>query len=30
MRKVELAERPGWRKTAQQEGFAFHTLDGER
>lgn len=30
MRKVEIAERPGWRKTAQQEGFAFHTLDGER
>ena len=30
MRKVELAERPGWRATAQQEGFAFHTLDGER
>ncbi len=30
MRKVELAERPDWRATAEREGFAFHTIDGER
>lgn len=30
MRKVELAERPNWRTTALREGFAFHTIDGER
>ena len=30
MRKVDLAERPDWRATAQREGFAFHTIDGER
>ncbi|WP_085674737.1 MULTISPECIES: glutathionylspermidine synthase family protein [unclassified Pseudomonas] len=30
MRKVELAERPDWRTTALREGFAFHTIDGER
>ncbi|MDI9778362.1 glutathionylspermidine synthase family protein [Pseudomonas putida] len=30
MHKVELAERPDWRTTALREGFAFHTIDGER
>jgi glutathionylspermidine synthase len=30
MRKVVLAERPDWRTTALREGFAFHTIDGER
>ncbi|WP_194792375.1 glutathionylspermidine synthase family protein [Pseudomonas sp. UFMG81] len=30
MRKVECAERPDWRATAEREGFAFHTIDGER
>ncbi|MBO9549708.1 glutathionylspermidine synthase family protein [Pseudomonas sp.] len=30
MRKVELAERPDWRTTALREGFAFHTIGGER
>lgn len=30
MRKVECAERPDWRSIAEREGFAFHTIDGER
>ncbi|KPM65337.1 glutathionylspermidine synthase family protein [Pseudomonas monteilii] len=30
MHKVELDERPGWRATALREGFAFHTIEGER
>ncbi|MBK4998702.1 glutathionylspermidine synthase family protein [Pseudomonas sp. S31] len=30
MRKVECDERPDWRATAAREGFAFHTIDGDR
>ncbi|MDF0733620.1 glutathionylspermidine synthase family protein [Pseudomonas entomophila] len=30
MRKVMLDERPDWRASAEREGFAFHTIDGER
>lgn len=30
MRKVDCDERPGWRATAEREGFAFHTIDGQR
>ncbi|MBJ9975222.1 glutathionylspermidine synthase family protein [Pseudomonas sp. S75] len=30
MRRLELAERPDWRATAEREGFAFHTFEGER
>ena len=30
MRRIALAERPDWRATAEREGFAFHTFDGER
>jgi glutathionylspermidine synthase len=30
MKKISIAERPDWRATAEREGFAFHTIDGER
>ena len=30
MRKISIDERPDWRATAEREGFAFHTIDGER
>lgn len=30
MKKVAIAERPGWRARVEAEGFAFHTIDGER
>jgi glutathionylspermidine synthase len=28
MRRVPCRERPDWRRTAEAEGFIFHTLDG--
>lgn len=30
MKKISIEERPDWRATAEREGFAFHTIDGER
>lgn len=30
MKKVQVDERPDWRKTVENQGFAFHTIDGER
>jgi glutathionylspermidine synthase len=29
MRRVEIAERPDWRATAEKLGFHFHTIHGE-
>ena len=29
MRRVEIAERPDWRASAEALGFRFHTIDGE-
>jgi glutathionylspermidine synthase len=29
MRRIEIAERPDWRASAEQLGFRFHTIDGE-
>ena len=29
MKKIPIAERPGWRDYAESLGFAFHTFDGE-
>jgi glutathionylspermidine synthase len=29
MKKISIAERPGWREYAESLGFAFHTFDGE-
>lgn len=29
MRRIEIAERPDWRATAEALGFRFHTIDGE-
>lgn len=30
MRRIAIAERPGWREQAASLGFHFHTIDGER
>jgi glutathionylspermidine synthase len=30
MRRIECLERDGWQATAEQAGFDFHTIDGER
>jgi glutathionylspermidine synthase len=30
MKRISCGERPDWRTTAAQAGFAFHTIDGER
>lgn len=30
MQRIALAERPHWKQTAQDLGFQFHTIDGER
>src|SRR6201998_4794346 len=30
MRRIACPERDDWRATAEQCGFAFHTIDGER
>ncbi|MBD1554614.1 glutathionylspermidine synthase family protein [Pseudomonas typographi] len=30
MKKIPIAERPGWQARVEREGFVFHTLDGER
>ena len=30
MRRLACPERDDWRKTAEQAGFDFHTIDGER
>jgi glutathionylspermidine synthase len=30
MRRVPCSERDDWRATAEQAGFSFHTIDGER
>ncbi len=29
MKKLRIAERPGWRSYAESVGFTFHTFDGE-
>ena len=29
MKRVEIAERPDWRASAESLGFRFHTIDGE-
>ncbi len=29
MRRIEIAERPDWRESAEGLGFIFHTIDGE-
>jgi glutathionylspermidine synthase len=29
MRRIAIAERPGWKKRAEELGFAFHAIDGE-
>lgn len=30
MKRVQIAERPDWKQTAEKLGFKFHTIDGER
>lgn len=30
MHKISIEERPDWRERVEREGFAFHTIDGER
>ncbi|MEA2863883.1 MAG: hypothetical protein QOC84_1839 [Bradyrhizobium sp.] len=30
MRRLACSERDDWRLTAEQTGFDFHTIDGER
>ena len=30
MQRLTCAERDDWRVTAEQTGFEFHTIDGER
>ena len=30
MQRITCPERDDWRLTAEQAGFAFHTIDGER
>lgn len=30
MQRIPIAERPGWRATAEHHGFAFHTIGGEK
>ena len=30
MQRITCPERDDWRLTAEQTGFAFHTIDGER
>lgn len=30
MKRIASRERPDWRKRAEERGFAFHTIDGER
>ncbi|MGV8919435.1 MAG: glutathionylspermidine synthase family protein [Pseudomonas sp.] len=30
MEKISVEERPNWRQKVESEGFAFHTIDGER
>ncbi len=30
MKRIKIAERPGWKETAESLGFEFHTIDGER
>lgn len=30
MKKISIKERAGWRQKVESEGFAFHTIDGER
>ncbi|MFC4729732.1 glutathionylspermidine synthase family protein [Coralloluteibacterium thermophilus] len=29
MRRIAIPERPDWRRTAEEYGFRFHTIDGE-
>ncbi|MBS0583039.1 MAG: glutathionylspermidine synthase family protein, partial [Proteobacteria bacterium] len=29
MRRIEIAERPDWRASAERLGFRFHTIAGE-
>src|SRR6478609_4259928 len=30
MRRIACTERPDWRQSAEDNGFSFHTIDGER
>lgn len=30
MKRIDIEERPDWQQTAEREGFAFHTIGGER
>ena len=30
MQRITCPERDDWRQTAEQTGFGFHTIDGER
>jgi glutathionylspermidine synthase len=30
MKRISVAERPNWKETAENLGFKFHTIDGER
>jgi glutathionylspermidine synthase len=30
MKRITIEERPDWQATAQEQGFLFHTIDGER
>ncbi len=30
MRRIELEERPDWRRRAEESGFVFHSIGGER
>lgn len=30
MKRIKIAERPNWKETAENLGFAFHTIGGER
>jgi glutathionylspermidine synthase len=29
MKRIEMAERPDWKKTAEEQGFTFHSMHGE-
>ena len=29
MKRISIAERPGWRERAEELGFGFHTMYGE-
>jgi glutathionylspermidine synthase len=30
VKRISIEERPGWRQTVERQGFAFHTIEGER